>query len=343
MARPDRGTVKWFKREKRLIIEYAKAVEAFATAGRNFQKLVDLGHSADAEVRAALHSAGVVNYARPFSNNRPADGGASIIFPKKLIKGHANFSEDIHNQLLDLRHKLIAHSDGDYADGRLFRKIVTVGGGAKPPLKMLAGITVLTQTVHLLHDMAMANRCLSHIKAAEEASYADLQARLEDFAKAGQDFTDAMQAAATSEQRPTIDIGPFEVRPNAPATPMPQVLLNPHAVLTRPPLKLEPDGYAYRGFAVQTDMSAQGTWLAEDGSEVTITLSVPDSSPPPDAIATPTHPQPSKTQDDTIVEKVATTMAVGNNGGSWAEHYAEKHKALWRERAKQVIALVNSA
>src|SRR5260370_6858950 len=101
MARPDRGTVKWFKREKRLIIEYAKAVEAFATAGRNFQKLVDLGDSADAEVRAALHSAGVVNYARPFSNNRPADGGASIIFPKKLIKCHANFSEHIHNQLLD--------------------------------------------------------------------------------------------------------------------------------------------------------------------------------------------------------------------------------------------------
>ena len=38
-----------------------------------------------------------------------------------------------------------------------------------------------------------------------------------------------------------------------------------------------------------------------------------------------------------LTEKIAKTLAVANNGGDWAEHYKEKQKQAWRERAVAVI------
>ena len=41
-----------------------------------------------------------------------------------------------------------------------------------------------------------------------------------------------------------------------------------------------------------------------------------------------------------LIEQVAKTMALGNNGGDWAKHYNEDQKNVWRERAKEVIEMV---
>lgn len=41
-----------------------------------------------------------------------------------------------------------------------------------------------------------------------------------------------------------------------------------------------------------------------------------------------------------LVEKVARTMALGNNGGGWATHYTTEQQDVWRERAKEVIEMV---
>jgi hypothetical protein len=38
-----------------------------------------------------------------------------------------------------------------------------------------------------------------------------------------------------------------------------------------------------------------------------------------------------------LIEKYAIIMALGNNGGEWATHYTDKQKALWRQRAKELI------
>jgi hypothetical protein len=60
------GTVEWFKRERLHLIEIAKAIDSFEAARRSFQKLVDLGSDGDPDLRAALHTSAVINYARPF-------------------------------------------------------------------------------------------------------------------------------------------------------------------------------------------------------------------------------------------------------------------------------------
>jgi hypothetical protein len=51
------------------------------------------------------------------------------------------------------------------------------------------------------------------------------------------------------------------------AVSVPAQMLNPHAVLTHPPLKLGPGGYVFRGFAVQVDVSTEITRTGDDGSK----------------------------------------------------------------------------
>lgn len=38
-----------------------------------------------------------------------------------------------------------------------------------------------------------------------------------------------------------------------------------------------------------------------------------------------------------LIEKYAIIMALGNNGGSWANHYTDSHKDLWRARSEKLI------
>src|SRR5262249_34245784 len=158
-----------------------KAVDSFSAAVRSFQKLIELGAAGDAEVRAALHTSGVINYARPFRAKQP--------FANKIIRNHPNYDEGIHRQLVDLRDKLIAHSDRDYADARIFKKFLVLRQGPKH-IKALVGAALLTQTVHLLDDIQLADRYLTHVRAAEGAAAVNLQGRFEEFAKAGQQFPD---------------------------------------------------------------------------------------------------------------------------------------------------------
>ena len=41
--------------------------------------------------------------------------------------------------------------------------------------------------------------------------------------------------------------------------------------------------------------------------------------------------------DIDLIEKYAIIMAEGNNGGTWATHYTDSQKDLWRARAQKLI------
>jgi hypothetical protein len=117
-----KGTVEWFRAQKREIIEHAKACDDFDAAVSNFRKLVTLGPDSDADLQAALHGMGVISYARPFVA-RPR-------FSKRRISKQPGFRDDIHQQLIELRDKLIAHSDAEFAHGRLFLGMLNINVGA---------------------------------------------------------------------------------------------------------------------------------------------------------------------------------------------------------------------
>lgn len=40
---------------------------------------------------------------------------------------------------------------------------------------------------------------------------------------------------------------------------------------------------------------------------------------------------------DEQIEKFAIRVALGNNGGTWAKHYTEKHKNHWRELVRDLV------
>jgi hypothetical protein len=289
VIRPALGTVEWFKREKFYLIELAKAIDSFGAARRSFQKLIELGPNGDPDLRAALHTSGMISYARPFVNNTRADGTRGA-FPRKLVKKHTNYIGGIHSELIDLRQKLVAHSDRDYVDGRLFRKLWVLDIEPEQP-EFLVGATVVTQTVHTLHDMTLAKQILSHIEAVEQAAYAEATKRLEHFVRTGRLFPNQLKASRPLEAKPRIRTERFEMSPDKPVT-VPSYTINPHAVLTMPPLKLGPAGYVFRGFAVQVDLSTEITRTADDGSKAVFKWEVAKASDRDDAVSSKASESP---------------------------------------------------
>jgi len=277
------GTPEWFKREKLHLIELAKAIDSFAAAHRSFQKLIALGADGDPDLRAALHTSGVIYYARPFVNNTRADGTRGA-FQKKLVNRHTNYDEEIHRELMVLRQKLVAHSDRDYVDGDLFMKLLALETEQEQTeqTEFLVGATVITQTVHTLHDVALANQFLSHIKAVEEAAYGNATKRLEEFVRTGQRFPKQMEASRSPGDKPRIKTERFEMSPDKPMT-VPFQMINPHAVLTLPPIKLGTSGYTFRGFTFQVDLSTEITRTAADGSKAVFKWEVTKASSTGDA------------------------------------------------------------
>jgi len=72
--------------------------------------------------------------------------------------------------------------------------------------------------------------------------------------------------------------------PDKPVT-VPSHTINPHAVLTKPPLKLGSAGYVFRGFAVQVDLSTEITRTADDGSKAVFRWDVTKASDSDDAVS----------------------------------------------------------
>lgn len=73
------------------------------------------------------------------------------------------------------------------------------------------GAALLTQTAHLLDDMQLADRYLTHVRAAEGAAAANLQTRFEEFAKTAQEFPDALDAATPKSTSPLLISEPVEL------------------------------------------------------------------------------------------------------------------------------------
>lgn len=117
MGNIDEGTPEWFKERKRRIVSHARALDCIASARRSITSLLVNWDNPDPEVRAALHSATVISYARPFSDNRDIRGRWSK-YPERYLN-HERFDQALHRHLLVLRSKLIAHHDSEYLSAKL--------------------------------------------------------------------------------------------------------------------------------------------------------------------------------------------------------------------------------
>jgi hypothetical protein len=260
-------TPKWFRAQKRALIEHAKAIDDFKSAASNFRKLVTLGPDSDADLQAALHGMGVISYARPFV----VDGRT---FKKRLISGQPGFRNDVHDQLLELRNKLVAHSDAEFARGRLFVRMATfnVDSGC---VNLPIGAEVMIRNLHTVGNFELAEACLAHSEAALQGSADTILLDLKEYALASAQYPDAY--AASGARPANLGIVANETKFSLPSpgseVTIPDVLLNPGQLLPPPPLKLGSDGYLYRELAVKVELRGKGSVTMPDGSNFEFGLS----------------------------------------------------------------------
>jgi hypothetical protein len=270
-----KGTVEWFRHRKRSIIEHVKAIDDFAFTVRSFRALMALGPDGSPDVQAALHSAGVVSYARPFSGNK--GHGGSRIFPKNRISTQPGFRDDIHRELLLLRDKLIAHSDPNFAAGRLFVKTLELKFEATDG-KWPVGALVMTGTVHTLRNPELLKAYLVHSEAALQGAWITIRDALQEYALAT--FEHPESAAVLRAEMPdsAISAAKFSLTPEEPNITIQHVPLAPDQHLSPAPLEVGKDGYYYRTLSIEVNFAGELGMKMPDGSDFQLRVSPSPSS-----------------------------------------------------------------
>jgi hypothetical protein len=109
------GTSSWFKARKREVLSHVRALDDFTNVHALATRLVEnVGEEIDdtEQLRGALFMTAVVTYARQFVKSKNKYGETNV-YQTKHLKRDARFDEKLHDHLLYVRNKLIAHDDGE--------------------------------------------------------------------------------------------------------------------------------------------------------------------------------------------------------------------------------------
>ena len=135
---------------------------AFALALANVRRLLEGWTTLDAVVQSALHARAVISYAEPFVHEPWA-------YQTKELKSVPGFDAEVHDHLLELRNKLIAHSDEEFSEGTLialFADIdVKLDDGRTFKDHLFSGLNVRTTALDGVHSRDLTERYEGHIQA----------------------------------------------------------------------------------------------------------------------------------------------------------------------------------
>jgi hypothetical protein len=190
MGKIAEGTPEWFEERKRMIVSHARALDCVASARRSVAALLANWENPEPEIRAALHSASVISYGRPFSDNRDIHGRWPI-YPKRYLK-HERFDQALHQHLLVLRRQIIAHHDSEYLTAKLLHAWMTLSIGAETPI----GVSVHVQSLYSIEDQEIARKYAAHFDAAFECIDAALEHDLRFYLQIAQQYPLVLKASA---------------------------------------------------------------------------------------------------------------------------------------------------
>jgi hypothetical protein len=105
----NKGSVEWFEHSRRRCVDHLRALLSIQMARASASAILQQWASQSVENNSALHTSCVVAYARPFTNAATKNG--NIQYPTKKLMATPGFDKELHFHILDLRHRLIAHSD----------------------------------------------------------------------------------------------------------------------------------------------------------------------------------------------------------------------------------------
>jgi hypothetical protein len=272
MPLPTRGSVEWFPHQKKVVLRDARAFDSIAAAYRLAIKLRAELETLDTEVNSSLLSTVCINYGRPFSQ--------PPTYPYRGLKGHPQFDVEIHEHLLELRNKLIAHSDEEYADATMHSLTIALTfekDGNVTNAEFPQSLDVHVVALNSIHSPELVDRICNHLQAALLGVSDELNLHLREYLEASHEFGDNFHEARRLRRLETgsepksagLNLSnPTHFRYDAFRDP-----------LKVPPLQMGKDGYSYRTFWLVHALT--GDFVVRFGDEE-ITLQVSSGSGEPE-------------------------------------------------------------
>ena len=189
MVKPSYGSRNWFIAARLDLLESTRALQSLNMSAETAHALATRWAGLDTTLRFALLTSTVTNYGRPFVN-RHTDAGVRR-YKLKRIAGEAGFDVMLHRHLLQLRQKLVAHSDEDFNDARIHAQAAVISKDGGEPFKIVAEIGARSTALWLLKDKATAERWRAHVVAAATGAGKDARGLLEDYFAAARTHPDS--------------------------------------------------------------------------------------------------------------------------------------------------------
>jgi hypothetical protein len=261
MTLPNRGSVEWFQLQKEFTLVDVRALDSISAAYRSADKLRADFDSIDREVNSSLLTNICVSYARPFSQ-KPH-------YPHRFLREQPQFDVGVHKHLLELRDKLIAHSDSDYAESTMHHAIIMLNHTKDDVVTTMPiphSLHVRVTALDSIHSVELLDRFVLHIRAAVAGISIKLDLRLREFLLAANEFVDNLREASRQARLKTGS----QVKSSEPLNfdgenPILVRLDQFKDPLKVPPLQMGKDGYVYR--TIELTYGVSGDVVGELGGE----------------------------------------------------------------------------
>jgi hypothetical protein len=152
-----------FERLRRRGIDHYRALASIQLAHAYARTQLDHGDSLTPAILSALHSSSVIAYCRPFSTANTKRG--KTWYPVRDLKREREFDTRLHDHLLTLRNKIVAHSDYDLLRSTMY--FYVAGNSDELPIgvgmnvKRLMGIGSVPLLERYVKHFAMCQRRIS--------------------------------------------------------------------------------------------------------------------------------------------------------------------------------------
>jgi hypothetical protein len=249
-------------------VDHARAVDCIAAARRAVTSMLSTWDHPDQELRASLHTAAVINYARPFTSNRTETGPRSR-YRTNHLQGAQGYDGRLHDHLLDLRDKLIAHHDSEYLQARLLHEVVNLSLRPKgAELSVPVGVSVIIQALQSIADRAVVDGYAVHFDAVITAINSVYRSELHEMVRVAMHHPrEALENPTETEVHRLFEGAPTSVGVGK----LPRTEDVGLAQLSNPNLTMHADGYIYRTVVTGARWGGSITARFPDGTELNLT------------------------------------------------------------------------
>jgi hypothetical protein len=269
MGKIEEGTEEWVGQLQSRAVRHVRAFDQLNQALQCLMKLHEGWELLDEVVKSALFTSAVVHYARPFGVNKAERGSQSYGIGE--LKRAAGFDRELHDHLLDLRNKVVAHQDGTLLRARAGHLMLRLREHeVEIPVQTLA----VAMAVQGFGTKEILTRCLNHLKVCVETVWESVQQALGDMNAAAHKYPDVQP-----ETMKKFELWSEKSIPGTGAkVAAPSALDSDFVNLQTPNFGVPADSYAWRRTAVTFTPQAKYEWTGPDGPA---TLEVSTSLPLP--------------------------------------------------------------